>query len=186
MSDNVTYWPAAQVKKSHRTSKSLRSGSSSISSMRMPTSSSVRARLSPCQLPSFKLSRWLRSNRAGAKNVEVEKYIKNNQCLWMYYMLTTLKTYFFSEFHINFLSFKWIYSAVQLIGSLSVWPKVQVASPTLVGASVPNGTPARCRDHSNLTFLPFTFCHIFIGSVDIVQPRRSNSKLFYKRQIGSF
>ena len=155
MSDNVTYWPAAQVEKSHRTSKSLRSGSSSISSMRMPTSSSVRARLSPCQLPSFKLSRWLWSNRAGAKNVEVEKYIKNNQCLSMYYMLTTLKTYFFSEFHINFFSFKWIYSAVQLIGSLSVWPKVQVASPTLVGASVPNGTPARCRDHSNLTFFAF-------------------------------
>ena len=106
MSDLLTYWPAAQVKKSHRTSKSLRSGSSSISSMRMPTSSSVRARLSPCQLPSFKLSRWLRSNRAGAKNVEVEKYIKNNQCLSMYYMLTTLKTYFFSEFHINFSFFQ--------------------------------------------------------------------------------
>ena len=52
---------------SHRTSKSFRSCSSSTSSMRTATSSSVRARLSPCQLPSFKLSKGTRSNRAGAQ-----------------------------------------------------------------------------------------------------------------------
>ena len=55
-----------QIEKSHRTSRSC--SSSTISSMSTVTSSSVRARLSPCQLTSVRLSRLPRSNWAqGAK-----------------------------------------------------------------------------------------------------------------------
>ena len=74
---------------SHRTSKSFRSCSSSTSSMRTVTSSSVRARLSPCQLPSFKLSKGTRSNRAGAQIC----YFCQKDLSWMFcfgYMYSTI------------------------------------------------------------------------------------------------